>query len=157
MGWLSSAWGGIKDALGGAKDAVGDAWSGAQNAVRDITGVDSLNTLFATGGLAMVPANLSGKGILGEALTNTLAPLTAVPNQGLMGQQMTGPLMGNAPANLTMGTGAQPAPQGQSAPNDLASLFGQTGYQYGPSQTSTALLQSNPGAYQYQPLMNGTA
>lgn len=79
MGWLS-------DTFKGAKDAVSDAWSGVKDEVRDITGVDSINSLIATGGLAMVPANLSGKGILGEALYDTMGPL--------MGQQQ--PLRGLA-------------------------------------------------------------
>jgi hypothetical protein len=148
VGFLSKVW-------SKTKKAVSSGWDSTKDAITDITGVDSLNTLLLTGGLAMGPAQLSGKGILGEAFADALSPLTAVPPP-LGGQQVSGPLMGNAPANLTMGTGGQPTPQtAQPSAQDLASLFGNTGYQYGPSSTSSALLQSNPEAYQYSPLMNG--
>lgn len=161
MGFLSDAWDSVSDAASSAwdstKDAASSAWGSTQDAIRDVTGVDSLNTLFATGGLAMVPANLSGKGVLGEALYDTMGPLMGMGQQQMpQGMQMSGPLMGNAPANLTMGAGGQAAPQTVNpSAQDLAGLFGDTGYQYGPSQTSTALLQANPEAYQYQPLMSG--
>lgn len=157
MGFLSSIGDAVSSAWDSVSDVASDAWSGVKDTVGDITGVDSMNSLLATGGLAMIPANLSGKGVLGEALYDTMGPLMGMGQQQMpQGMQMSGPLMGNAPANLTMGTGGQPAPQiMQPSPQDLAGLFGETGYQYGPSQTSTALLQANPEAYQYQPLMSG--
>lgn len=147
MGWLSDAW-------DSTKDAVSDAWDSAKDTVKDTLGIDSLNSAFLTGfGLQSGIGALQGKGVLGEALS----PLMGQQQQMPQGMQMTGPLMGAAPSSLTMGTGGQPAPQTvQPSAQDLASLFGESGYQYGgPSQTSTALLQSNPEAYQYQPLMSG--
>lgn len=145
MGWLSKT-------FKKAKNAVSDAWSGAKDAVRDVTGVDSINSLIATGGLAMVPANLNGQGFLGEALKDAISPLLAQPNQMPPASMMQGygPLSQPAPA-MSMGTGAAPD---QSSSGDIASLFGESGYSYGPSQTSTALLQANPEAYQFNPLFS---
>ena len=128
MGFLSSVW-------KGAKDVVSDVWDGFE----DITAYDEIND-FASDAWS--------------GLTDMFSGQQAPPG----GQQMTGPLMGNAPANLTMGSGAQPAPQvSQLSAQDLAGLFSQSGYGTPPAApASTALLQSNPQAYQYQPLMNGT-
>jgi hypothetical protein len=144
MGWLSDTW-------KKAKDTVSDAWDGAKDAVKDVTGVDSINSLIATGGLAMVPANLSGKGILGEAITTAMNPLLQPYGQPAGGgQAMSGPLYQSAPA-MSMGTGGGGRTVA-SAPSDLASYFGPSGYEFGPQTTSAALLQANPDAYQFSPL-----
>lgn len=147
MGWLSDTW-------KSAKDTVSDAWGSVKDEVKDFTGLDSMNDFFNP--IAQGSALLQGKGIIGE----TLSPLMQGPPAPAWAQGgggATGPLMGAAPSSLTMGTGGQPAPQVvQPSAQDLAGLFGESGYQYGgPSKTSTALLQSNPEAYQYSPLMNG--
>ena len=128
------------------KDPVSDAWEGAKDEITDITGVDSLNTLLATGGLATVPANLSGKGILGEALTSALSPLTQVPQQAPP-PGFQGGLNQPAPA-MSMGSGSA-APR-QSSRN-VADLLGPSGYANNDSaSTSSALLQTNPEAYQFK-------
>lgn len=161
MGFFS----GIKDAVSSAwdstKDAVSSAWDSTKDAITDVTGVESLNTLLATGGLATVPANLAGKGILGEALTGALAPLTAVP-QPPPGMAMGGGALAQSlQPGMSFGSGgsaptlSQPGGAGGSA--GVASLFGKSGYEFGAQPTSSALLQSNPEAYQYAPLVRGLA
>lgn len=150
MGWLSDTW---KD----VKKGVSTGWESVKDEVKDVTGIDSLNSAFLTGfGLQSGLGALQGKGAIGEALGPLMGQQQAPP---WASGQMTGPLMGTAPASMTMGTGGQPAPQVvQPSAQDLAGLFGESGYQYGgPSKTSTALLQSNPEAYQYQPLMSGVS
>ena len=148
MGWLSDAW-------DSTKDAVSSGWDSVKDTVTDITGVDSMNSLFATGGLAMVPANLSGKGILGEAFTSAMSPLLQPYGQGMAPQMMSGPLNQPAPSSLTMGAGAAPAAQVSQSPSNLSSMFGNSGYSFGPSETSAALLAPNNEAYQFSPLARG--
>jgi hypothetical protein len=148
MNWLSDAW-------DSAKDAVSSGWDSVKDTVKDVTGVDSINSLLLTGGLAMVPANLSGKGVLGEALTTAMNPLLQPYGQGIAPQMMYGPLNQPAPSNLTMGAGAAPAPQVVQSPSNLSSLFGNSGYSFGPSETSAALLAPNNEAYQFSPLARG--
>lgn len=145
MGWLSDAW-------DSTKDAVSDAWSGTKDAIRDVTGVDSINNLLMTGGLSMVPAQLSGQGIFGEALATALSPLTQPYGQGQAPTMMSGSLSQPAPASLTMGTGGGGSAVTRGSPQDLASYFGGSGYGAGPSQTSAALLQANPEAFKFAPL-----
>jgi hypothetical protein len=153
MGYLSSAWKSVKKGVSTGYDSIKDG-------VRDVTGVDSINTLLATGGLATVPALLAGKGIVGETITDALGPILGAPiPPGIMGP---GGLQGpSLPAGLNFGTGVgsgNSAQGGNSAQapssSNLASLFGNTGYSFGPQSTSAALLQSNPGAYNYAPLMS---
>lgn len=144
MGFLSDAW-------KGAKDAVSSGWDSVKDAVTDVTGVDSLNTLLLTGGLAMAPAQLAGKGIFGEALNDALSPLLMPPGGTAPQGAMSGPLNQAAPA-MSMGTGATPRPE-TVTPN-LANLLGPSGNSYGPTTTSAALLQSNPDAYQFAPLIS---
>lgn len=145
MGWVS-------DTFGGIKDAVSDAWDSTKDAVKDVTGISSMNDLLVPGfGVASGMGLLQGQGFMGQQLANTLAPLTGVPGQMPGGQMATGPLMGTAPASMTMGSGGTPPPE--TTGRDIAGLFGESGYSYGgPTQTSTALLQANPEAYQFNPL-----
>lgn len=134
-------------------DSLSDAWDSVKDTVKDVTGIDSMNDLLMPGfGVASGMAALQGRGAIGEFLQ----PLMGAPPMAGGMPQMTGPLMGNAPASLTMGAGGvAPAQTVTPSNQDIAALFGESGYQYGPNQTSTALLQANPEAYQYTPLMSG--
>lgn len=162
MGFISDIGDALSSGWDSITDAASSAWGSIKEETMEFTGSDSWSdALLSIGsagawpilreGMEFLGGDMSGpfEGVLGPLMGQQQAPPWATG-------QMTGPLMGNAPANLTMGTGGQPAPQiVRPSPQDLAGLFGETGYQYGPSQTSTALLQANPEAYQYQPLMSG--
>lgn len=148
MGWLSDAW-------DSAKDAVSSGWDSVKDTVTDITGVDSMNSLFLAPGLSTAAASLSGRGVLGEAVQGVMNPLLQPYGQGIAPQMMSGPLSQPAPSNLTMGAGAAPASQVAQSPSNLSSLFGNSGYSFGPSETSAALLAPNNEAYQFSPLARG--
>ena len=145
MGWLSSAW-------KSTKKAVSSAWDSTKDAITDVTGVESLNTLLLTGGLANATATLSGKGIFGEAFADALSPLTTPPGGPPPGPAAQGPLNQPLPSNMGLGGINASAPAPQAGASNIASLFGESGYSSGPTTTSSALLQSNPEAYQYAPL-----
>lgn len=147
MGWISSAW-------KSTKNAVSSGWDSVKDTVKDVTGVDSMNSLAILPGVSTTLAALGGKGVLGEAVSGAMAPLLQPPGgQPQQGGALSGPLTQAAP-QMSMGTGA-PAPAQSVAPSasDVASLFGQSGYQAGdPSSVSAALLAQNPDAYQFSPL-----
>lgn len=147
MGFLSDTWSDVKK-------GVSTGWESVKDEVKDVTGIQSMNDMLFPGlGVASGMAALQGRGWLGEQI------------QGLHGQPMqppgagvgaTGPLTQNAPAGLTMGGGGPVQAQTVAPGGGVAGLFGDSGYQYGGSpSTSSALLQYNPEAYQYRPLMDG--
>lgn len=153
MSWISDAWGGFKDALGGAWDSIsdigGDVWDSAKDAVKDVTGIESMNDLLYPGfGVSSGMAALQGRGLVGDFLNPLLQPPGGVGPGG-----MTGPLSQAAPP-MSMGT-ASAAASRRSAPQDLASYFGGSDYAFGPTETSAALLRANPEAYKFAPLTSG--
>lgn len=137
MGFFSDAWDSVKD-------TVSDVWDDTKDAVKDITGIDSMNDLLMPGfGVASGASLLSGGGPLGSLLGGQQAP----PNMAAV----SGPLTQPAPANLTMGTARNP-------PSGSAGLMSPGGDMGGQSPAlSAALLQSNPEAFQYQPLISSMA
>lgn len=142
MGWLSDAW-------DSAKDAVSSGWDSVKDEVKDFTGLDSMNDFFNP--IAQGSALLQGKGIIGDTLQPLLQPVGGTAPQAVM----SGPLNQPAPSNLTMGAGAAPASQVAQSPSNLSSMFGNSGYSFGPSETSAALLAPNNEAYQFSPLARG--
>lgn len=148
MGFLSDAWDSVSD-------AASDAWGDVKGAVKDFTGLESMNDFFNP--IAQGAALLQGKGIIGETLQPLLNPMLQPAQQPPGGGAMTGPLTQNAPASLTMGAGGVAPAQVAGSPNNLASYFGGSGYSFGPTETSAALLKPNSEAYQFSPLASNLA